>query len=302
MTTPRVNVSILARTLRALAVTLLGGASLGAAATEGSYVAPMASYVIADEDRHTDDAFGGVLAFGRRFSSAFGAELRGSYLDYGDTDETGALCQPLNIGCTSRSVSLTTAGLGLNYYVGGGGLYVHLDAMGGDHGQYHAGLGYDFGSFKRFALRAEALYLRSESFDEPRFNLGVRLPIGSKAAVRVAAAPIPTATPQPVRVVAPPPCELPPPGESLNLTNCKIDDRIVLEGLEFEIDSAEIRSDERDILDLLAKELRERREIKVAIHGHTDSTFAHTELAADRFVKFIHQRNFAGYTTEHAAT
>ena len=132
MTTPLVNIS--ARTLRALAVTLLGGASLGAAATEGSYVAPMASYVIADEDRHTDDAFGGVLAFGRRFSSAFGAELRGSYLDYGDTDETGALCQPLNIGCTSRSVSLTTAGLGLNYYVGGGGLYVHLDAMGGDHG------------------------------------------------------------------------------------------------------------------------------------------------------------------------
>ncbi|MEC8848381.1 MAG: OmpA family protein [Pseudomonadota bacterium] len=284
MTTPLVNIS--ARTLRALAVTLLGGASLGAAATEGSYVAPMASYVIADDDRHTDDAFGGVLAFGRRFSSAFGAELRGSYLDYGDTDETGALCRTLNIniGCTSRSVSLTTAGLGLNYYVGGGGLYVHLDAMGGDHGQYHAGLGYDFGSFKRFALRAEALYLRSESFDEPRFNLGVRLPIGSKAAVRVAAAPIPTATPQPVRVVAPPPCELPPPGESLNLTNCKIDDRIVLEGLEFEIDSAEIRSDERDILDLLAKELRERREIKVAIHGHTDST------ASDEYNQTLSER------------
>lgn len=43
-----------------------------------SYVAPMASYVFADDDRGTDDAVGGALAIGRRLSPYVGLELRGS--------------------------------------------------------------------------------------------------------------------------------------------------------------------------------------------------------------------------------
>lgn len=245
-----------------------------AATNEGAYLAPMVSYVIADDDRHTDDAFGGLLAFGRRFSPSWGAELRGSYLDYGDTDETGPLCASLNIGCTSRSVSLTTGGLGLNFYPGGGGLYLHVDAMGGDHGQYHAGLGYDFGSFARFALRAEALYLRSQNYDEPRFNLGLRIPLGGAPGRPIAApTPVPTPIPTPAPTVVPPaPCALPTDGGALSLTGCKIDDSFVLEGLEFEIDSAKIRSDDRETLDQSAAALKERPEIKIEIRGHTDST------------------------------
>ncbi|WP_052378903.1 OmpA family protein [Polycyclovorans algicola] len=252
----------------------IGHVALAEDGVDHSYIAPMVSYVIADDERMTDDAFGGLLAFGRRFSSFFGAELRASYLDYGDSDETGALCATLNIGCTSESVSVGSVGLGLNFYPLDSGLYVHLDAMGGDHAQYHAGLGYDFGALiGRLGLRAEALYLSTESLGETRFNLGLHIPFGSKASrPNNPLPPPPTPTPQPPRVVAPPPCEMPAPGEPLSLTGCKINDSIVLEGLEFEIDSAEIRSDEQASLDRSSDALKDRPEIKIEVHGHTDST------------------------------
>lgn len=257
-----------------LSLTLLAaGGWTPALADDGidhSYFSPMVSYVIADDDRTTDDAFGGILAIGRRFSPFFGAELRGSYLDYGDTDETGPLCASLNIGCTRHSVSLTTGGLGLNFYPTGGGLYLHADAMGGDHGQYHAGLGYEFGNLiAGLALRAEALYLNSDSFGETRFNVGLSIPFGSKPSRPLA--PLPTPSPEP-RVVPPPPCVMPEPGEPLSLTGCKINDSIVLEGLEFEIDSAEIRSDEQQALDRSTTALKDRPEINIEVRGHTDST------------------------------
>lgn len=276
------------------AAVLTAGVSLAAGAeNEGNYFAPMASYVIADDDRTTDDAFGGVLAFGRRFSSSFGAELRASYLDYGDTEETAPLCGLFPGTCNSHGVSLTTVGLGLNFYLAGSGLYAHLDAMGGDHGQYHAGLGYDFGSFKRFALRAEALYLRSESYDEPRFNIGLRIPFGTAPTRPIAPPkPMPTPTPAPApQVVEPPPCAMPTDGGALTLTGCEVDDSFVLEGLEFEIDSAKIRSDAQMSLDQSAAALKERPEIKIEVRGHTDST------ASDEYNQGLSERRAASVKT-----
>lgn len=181
------------------------------------YFAPMGTYVLADKDRYTDDAFGGTLAFGTRLTGTIDIELRGMYVDYGDRDPQaqdpgcGVLLNPCP---DSESLEGAGGGLGINYFLtpDGSGPYLHGDVMAGDRTLFNVGLGWDFFfSPGGIALRAEALY-HIEKFDddlepnsdfhEPLFNLGLRIPLG--------AAPVdpPPPPPEPVTVVPPVP---PPP-------------------------------------------------------------------------------------------
>jgi outer membrane protein OmpA-like peptidoglycan-associated protein len=52
----------------------------------------------------------------------------------------------------------------------------------------------------------------------------------------------------------------------------KVEKRIVLRGVQFDFDSAEIRPEAEVILDEAARVLRENRKVRVEIAGHTDST------------------------------
>ena len=178
------------------------------------YIAPMVTYVLADEDRHSDDGIGGTLAVGTRLSKNAEFELRGTFLKYKD-DESG------------DNGKIKGGGFGANAFLKGpGGPYLHLDVMGGDETLINVGLGWDFLFKNAFGIRAEALYhTQSNSTDdshdeykEPLFNLGVRIPFG--------AAPEPPPAPAPMAVVETPPPPPPPPvcsdgldndGESLRL-------------------------------------------------------------------------------------
>jgi OOP family OmpA-OmpF porin len=86
----------------------------------------------------------------------------------------------------------------------------------------------------------------------------------------VAAPPSPPPPPPP----PPPPasrCPGTPPGVAVDEYGCPIKD-VVLEGVNFETDSAVLTAASRPILDAAAKGLREHPRLKIEVQGHTDST------------------------------
>lgn len=70
----------------------------------------------------------------------------------------------------------------------------------------------------------------------------------------------------------PPPCEPPAPGERVSLAGCGTGDVLVLHGMHFELDSAELTAEARAVLDVVVEELMAHPHIAVEIGGHTDSS------------------------------
>ena len=273
----------------------------GAAADYDSryYVMPMASYVFADDERHTDDGYGAALAVGRRLTEYMAVELSASYLDYGDVDpeESGLLCGGLGVACPDGGdFDLYGGGLGLNLYPFAGNLYLHLQALAGNHGHYSGGLGYEMGSFGNMSFVVEALYQSAADVEEPRINLGLKLPFGAATAVAAAAPPapepMPEPEPEPVRVVEAP-CAITGPDGPVDLSGCEQDDTIVLEGVNFAVDSTEFDESARRTLERVAEALVvERPDLKVEIRGHTDDSAseAYNDDLSSRRAKAVKQR------------
>ncbi|MDB5967973.1 MAG: OmpA family protein [Hydrocarboniphaga sp.] len=182
---------------------------------EGSYVAPMASYVWTD-DRHLDQGFGGSFAAGYRFGW-YSIELSGLYERVESDEQTAQLA-----GASVNTQLFPFKTLpNLYFLVGAGGLEVRHYPSTGDSHQFsntflNAGPGYLFPlRFGRYdlAVRAEALYryghrdsspegttIAPDNFNYVLINLGLQLPLGRSAELTP-----PTAEPAAVVPVAPPP-------------------------------------------------------------------------------------------------
>lgn len=281
-----------------LAIIATFGSSSAARAQDDNrfYIAPMFTFISADNDRHSDDGMGGTLALGTRLSSGAEIELRGTFLDYKKDGES----------------ELIGGGFGTNLFLRGpGGPYLHLDAMAGDETLLNVGLGWDLLFKNAFGIRAEALWHHqsndtdeSEEYKEPLFNLGVRIPFG-KAPEPPPPAPamavIPTPPPPPPPPVCSdgldndgdglidfpsdkgcisaddgdetdpaPKCAPPQPGERVSLEGCGVGDVIVLRGVNFDFDKASLTVNAKSILDGVADALKSRPDIKVELGGHTD--------------------------------
>lgn len=265
------------------------------------YMAPMFSYALADDDRDADDGMGGTLGLGVMLTDTVSFELRGTYLNYGEPDSD-----------TGSKKENWMGGAGINAYLSpsGSGPYLHTDIMAGEGTVFNAGLGWDFAfSPGGWGIRAEALYHvqktednRDQDFNEPLFNLGLRIPFGAPPVA-------PPPPPEPVHVVPPPPppppqcsdgidndgdgqidypadrgctdandndeynpiCKAPDPGQPMTLDGCGVGDTIVLQGVTFEFDKARLTPNAKVILDGVATALESRPDIKVEIGGHTDS-------------------------------
>lgn len=279
------------------------------------YVAPMFSYALEDDDRHADDGMGGTLAIGAMLTETISLELRGYYLNYGETDTVA--CGAFNANTCKLSDSKKNnyfGGAGVNFYLApsGSGPYLHADVTAGTNTAFNAGLGWDLAfSPGGWGLRAEALYHVQKSedagngthdFNEPLFNIGLRIPFGS-------APPAPPPPPEPVQIVPPPPppppqcsdgidndgdgqidypsdkgctdandndeynpiCKAPEAGQPMTLEGCAAGDTIVLQGVTFEFDKARLTPNAKVILDGVASALEGRPDIKVEIGGHTDA-------------------------------
>lgn len=238
------------------------------------YLAPMASYVLADDGRANGNAIGGVLAAGAHLTTLVDLELLGSYLVY--KGKGGG--QKLKRGA---------GGAGLNFYLyradDGSGPFIHGDVMGVSRTYYNYGLGYDFIFGKGgIGLRAEALLHNDNlQFHEGQFNVGLRIPFGE---LPVAVPPPPPPAPPPPAEVAvieppapPPPPPPPPPcvgsgtGQAIDLAGCRMGDNIVLRGVNFDFDKDVLTVNAKVILDQVVDALKKRPDIKVEIGGHTDA-------------------------------
>lgn len=164
------------------------------------YVSPMFSYVLADNDRGTEDGFGGSLAIGRKITSGMTLELIGHYMQM-DPDGRGNLAD-------NGTFKLYAAGIGAMIFPVRQlpNLYGRLNLMRGS-GQNHpgvivnydstvfdSGIGYLFAISPRIALRAEALYRmdhhnrrlaglpsnNAKDFYDGVFSLGLVVPLGTR--------------------------------------------------------------------------------------------------------------------------
>ncbi|ULQ45627.1 OmpA family protein [Flagellatimonas centrodinii] len=162
------------------------------------YVSPTASYILADEDRGTDDGYGGTLAIGKKVTRSLTLELMASYSQM-DPDPAAGLLD-------NGTFTLSGVGVGLMLFPSRSipNLYGRANVMHGQ-GEDHpglianydttlldVGLGYLFEITPKIIIRAEALYRQdphnralagiqpkdNSDFYDGVYNLGLVIPLG----------------------------------------------------------------------------------------------------------------------------
>lgn len=285
---------------------------------ERFYVAPMASYVLTDPDRGTDDGLGATLLLGKLFQSRYGVELDLHFSSY-DAENGGGEAELLSGGIRGLLFPMEKA----DAFVTGGIAYGRFTDHPGSDPDYDSTLwsvggGYLFGPFdlllKDMSVRTELVF-RGDMHDGARISerhnnalnelvasVGLMIPIGS--------VPVPPPPPaEPVEVVAPvtppdsdgdgvtddldqcpdtpagtavdatgcplpppaPPCQAPEPGQPITLEGCAAGDKIVLRGVNFEFDRAQLTANARTILDGVAEALNKAANVRIEVGGHTDA-------------------------------
>lgn len=237
------------------------------------YVAPMINYNMPDSYRlDPDDEVGGQLSIGKNFGDYFALELYGFFYNgMGLNPESGyglnqnASADVYGFGASAlffpaRDIlpvyALVGAGDGQYHFDNTG--VVNLDSQDSDY--YEVGAGYlfplnDYG----IKLRAEYRY-RSTNVDNPvaghtdvRDNVvsvGIQVPIGSPAKAPEPA-PTPAPEPAPVQVEEPAP--------------------IVLRGVHFKFDSAQLTQPAQSRLNNVGAALHAAPDVTFSIAGHTDA-------------------------------
>ncbi len=219
------------------------------------YVAPSASQHYFSGD--LEDETGWRIAVGAALTEKWGLELA---YDYSEPAIDGSFTK----------LEIEHIGVDALYYFAQGerGKFFGLIGAGVadfevDDGQYaEIGVGY-LRPFTRsgFAFRLDARHRRTEGddseFNDTILNAGLHIPLGSHEEPEVVAAPPPPPPP-------PAPEPLPPPAVDLEPQA-----PIVLRGVQFDFDSAQLRPESTGVLDEAAKVLGEQAAANVLIMGHT---------------------------------
>jgi OOP family OmpA-OmpF porin len=166
-----------------------------------------------------------------------------------------------------------------------------------------------------FALRPEVKArfdntdLQSKHSLDYLAQLGFQFQFGAPRAPEPAAAPPPPPEPAPAPPPPPPPpsdtdgdgvldpqdqCPGTPPGVAVDAVGCERKGSITLEGVNFELNSADLTVDSRPALDRVAADLKKYPRLKIELQGHTDSS------GADAYNMKLSQRraeSVAGYLT-----
>jgi OOP family OmpA-OmpF porin len=261
------------------------------------YLAPMASYTRADDDRTTDDGFGGVLSLGRKMTWGLNLELT---VFYQRMDAAGGAAELSGFGLAGVFFPSTTH---TRLY---GILAVHqADTTAHPTTPASAGAGYDGTVFDsgigyllplegltgvEMALRVEARY-RMDSHHEPSagvggkdefyegvLNVGLLIPFGALPVDEAPAEPgVPVDPEEPVDATdggsepAASDCRAPGPGEQVDLAGCATGVAVVLEGVTFETGSSRLTAGAMVVLNGVADSLAAAPAVRVEIGGHTDA-------------------------------
>lgn len=267
------------------ALTALGAAqpALAAEADDRFYVSPLLGMVIADSARTLDDPIGGNLLFGKPLTDRLNLELS-AWLASADADDG------------STSTDMAAYGVNLLFFPqrDSSPLFGLLGVSHGDVGDHPAsggptdyastlvdvgvgGLWPVFGD--RMRLRAQAAYRfdahfdttlgrgQRDGFNEPVLALGLQIALGSRDTR-------PASRSQGPAVVAPVQAHASPsaPPQAEGQTTDASDTAIVLRGVRFAVDSAELTPTAKEILDRVAVSLRRAPGTRFELIGHTDST------------------------------
>ncbi len=275
------------KTLPALIALGLASAALHAHAMDDRlYIAPSLSHTFADSDRRSDDGWGGGLALGKPINPDWNLELAltGSSLDR----DAGGHYKLWGLGVDGLYFFDRDAGFAPYAVVGLGAL--RTDVSGRDDTGLMANAG--FGVMKQLsenvALRADARYrwddnstdaFNKNGFGDWLINVGLNIALGKKAQPAPAPQPAPAAQVEPKPQPAPEPAAQAEPvpvapvlrtKPAAELDKAQAGDVIViLEGVNFEFDSAKLRPDAIEILAEATTVLNHRKDISVDVVGHT---------------------------------
>ncbi len=287
-------------------IALAGTALQAQAADDRLYVAPTVNYTFSDTDRRADDGWGGGLALGKPITEHLNMELSltGSSLDNevgsGGYDLWGLGVDALYL--FNRNADFTPYGV-----LGIGALYTDIPGKHDTGLMGNIGLGIMKRLTDNISLRADARYrmdgnatnaYRESNFGDAIVSVGLNIALGQKAQP----APAPVAEPAPVPEPAPAPAPVPEPApapvapalttpQAQQLDQAKSGDKVViLEGVNFEFDSARLRPNAIGILDEAVTVLNHRTDISVDVVGHTDSTgpAAYNQGLSERRAKSVY--------------
>ncbi|MBI3432491.1 MAG: OmpA family protein [Hydrogenophilales bacterium] len=256
------------------------------AADDRLYVAPSVNYTFSDSDRRADDGWGGGVALGKPVTEHLNLELAltGSSLDF----KTGSGSYDLwGLGVDALYLLNRDAGFTPYGVLGIGALYTDIPGRNDTGLMGNVGLGIMKRLTDNISLRADARYrmdgnasnaFNANHFGDAIVSVGLNIALGQKA--QPAPKPEPTAQPAPMPEPAPAPVAQPEPAvpalttpQAKQLEQAKSGDTVViLEGVNFEFDSARLRPDAITILDEAVTVLNRRKDISVDVVGHTDST------------------------------
>jgi len=260
-------------------VTLLASAPLAQAADETGkgYLMPQIGYTWTDEDRGVDDDVYYGLSAGKHVSERWSLELNGSRGEY---DAPGA---KLNLTTISLDALLVfNRARTVSPFITFGAGYIEDDidqgpSEGGPLAQAGVGLLLDVaesskGSFL-FQLRPEvkARWDGNDigASDHPIDYFGGLGFVFAFGPAR--AAPAPAAAPPPPKsepaIQPPPPAPSPPPPPPPATPQV-----VVLEGVTFDVNSANLTAASRPTLDEVARQLQRHPSLKIEVEGHTDSS------------------------------
>ena len=266
-------------------IALAGTAMQAQAMDDRLYVAPTVNYTFSDNDRRADDGWGAGVALGKPITEHLNLELglTGSSLDFntgsGNYDLWGLGVDALYL--FNRDADLTPYGV-----AGLGVMYTDIPGSNDTGLMGNIGLGIMKRLTDNISLRADARYrmdgnatkaFGANDFGDAIISVGLNIALGQKA--QPAPKPEPVAQPAPAPVAEPVAQPAPAPApeykteQAAQLDKAQSGDVVVLlEGVNFEFDSARLRPDAITILDEAVTVLDRRKEISVDVVGHTDST------------------------------
>jgi OOP family OmpA-OmpF porin len=279
------------KTLPALITLVLAGTALQAHATDDRlYIAPTVNYTFSDNARKADDGWGAGVALGKPISPHLNLELSltGSSLDYktgpGDYRLMGLGVDALYL--LNRDADFTPYGV-----LGAGVLHTKIPGASDSGLMANVGVGVMKRLTDNMSLRADARYrwdgnaanaFTANNFGDFIVSVGLNIALGQKAEPKPAAQPEPVPVaqpaPEPMPAPAPEPVVQPEPApvlktkQAAQLEEAQPGDVVtILQGVNFEFDSARLRPNAIEILDEAVLVLEHRKNIDVDIMGHTDS-------------------------------
>jgi OOP family OmpA-OmpF porin len=279
------------KTLPALITLVLAGTALQAHAMDDRlYIAPTVNYTFSDNARKADDGWGAGVALGKPISPHLNLELSltGSSLDYktgpGDYRLMGLGVDALYL--LNRDADFTPYGV-----LGAGVLHTKIPGASDSGLMANVGVGVMKRLTDNMSLRADARYrwdgnaanaFTANNFGDFIVSVGLNIALGQKAEPKPAAQPEPVPVaqpaPEPMPAPAPEPVVQPEPApvlktkQAAQLEEAQPGDVVtILQGVNFEFDSARLRPNAIEILDEAVLVLEHRKNIDVDIMGHTDS-------------------------------